>query len=172
MEKSEKRKEGKEESATRKLRLLCWGTCGQTCLSVYRLLVSRGDAARRLSNDPQHGLPGGTLTRRHGTARHGTACVFVPQTPAEHLLCVGPSPRLWGYSLSDQTTGLSSWRKADKKQVSRPLCQHRCRGEKYNREREYGRNSGVGVAFYIGWSKKTSLGKLAVRGGGVWVSRS
>lgn len=98
--------------------------------------------------------------------------MFVPQTPAEHLLCVGPSPRLWGYSLSDQTTGLCSWRKADKKQVSRLLCQHRCRGEKYNREPGYRRNSGVGVAFYIGWSRKSSLGKLAVRGGGMWVSRS
>jgi len=30
----------------------------------------------------------------------------------------------------------------------------------------------VGVAFYIGWSGKTSLGKAGVRGGAVWVSRS
>nr|XP_012417926.1 PREDICTED: zinc finger protein 517 [Odobenus rosmarus divergens] len=41
---------------------------------------------------------------------------FIPQTLAEHMLCFRPSPRLWGYSMNNQTAGLISWGKAEKKQ--------------------------------------------------------
>ncbi|XP_034524734.1 zinc finger protein 517 isoform X2 [Ailuropoda melanoleuca] len=41
---------------------------------------------------------------------------FIPQTLAEHTLCVRPSPRLRGYSMNNQTAGLISWGKAEKEQ--------------------------------------------------------
>ncbi|XP_077614303.1 zinc finger protein 517 isoform X2 [Crocuta crocuta] len=33
----------------------------------------------------------------------------MPQILAEHMLCIRPSPRLWGYSMNNQTAGLISW---------------------------------------------------------------